>query len=125
ADMSPTLNGIPMANNKAVKVPNNAVLSFGKLKSGFRTYLGVMGGFKTEEIMQSRSMFKGITPSHVLAKDDVLVVENGIKSLVDKHASIKFNNSYLKSNTVEVFKGPEFDKLSEEQQEFLLTHEFS
>lgn len=125
ADMSPMLNGVSVANNKAVKVPNNAVLSFGKLKSGFRTYLAIMGGFKTEEIMQSRSMFKGITASHVLAKGDVLDVKNSIKSLVDKHASIKFNNSYLKSNIVEVFKGPEFDKLSEEQQEFLLTHEFS
>lgn len=124
ADMSPMLNGVPVANNKAIKVPNNAVLSFGKLKSGFRTYLAVMGGFKTEEIMQSRSMFKGVTTSHVLAKGDMLDVKNIVKSLVDKHASIKFNNSYLKSNMVEVFKGPEFDRLSERQQKFLLTHEF-
>lgn len=125
ANISPMLNDVPIDINKAIHVVKNDVLSFGKLQSGFRGYLSVSGGFKTEKIMQSRSMFKGITERYVIAKGDQLTIKKNIEVLLNKNASIKFNNKYLHVNTVEVYKGPEFDKLSKHQQDVLLTQEFS
>lgn len=125
ADMSPMLDGHPIVNNKALRVPENAVLSFGKLTSGFRVYLSVAGGFETEKIMQSRSMFKGVTDRYVISKGEELPVQNHIKAPFDHNAAIRFNNKYLDSNVIDVFKGPEFEKLSEDQQRFLFAQEFS
>jgi biotin-dependent carboxylase-like uncharacterized protein len=125
ADMSPMLNNVPIENNKAIHVAKNAVLSFGKLKSGFRGCLSVSGGFKTEKIMQSRSMFKGITGHHCMVKGDELSMVEDSKVILKKNASIKLNDKYLNSNIIEIYKGPEFDKLSAEQQKGLLTQEFT
>ncbi|WP_100614738.1 5-oxoprolinase subunit C family protein [Confluentibacter citreus] len=125
ADMSPMLNNVPIQNNRAIHVAKNAVLSFGKLKNGFRGYLSVSGGFKTDSVMGSRSMFKGVTEQYFIAKGDEIPIDNYIEALVKKNASIKMNYKYLQSKNIEVFKGPEFDKLSKNQQHILLTQEFS
>lgn len=125
ADMSPMLNGFPIENNKPIQITENDVLSFGKLNDGFRSYLSVSGGFKIEKIMQSRSMFKGVTNHYVIVKRDELPIKEHVEPLLNKNASIKFNNKYLQSNIVEVFKGPEFDKLSQEQQDALWTQQFT
>lgn len=125
ADMSPLLNDLPIVNNKAIYVPKNAMLSFGKLNEGFRGYLAVFGGFETEVSMKSRSMFKGVTEQYVIAKEDVLPLQNHIEVLLIKNASIRFNNKYLLSNSIEVFEGPEFDELSEYEQKLLTAQEFS
>jgi len=124
ADMSPMLNDMPIENNKPIHIAKNDVLSFGKLKSGFRAYLSVAGGFKTEKIMQSRSMFKGITEHHVISKGDELPINEHVEVLLNKNASIKLNNKYLSSNMIEVCKGAEFDELPKEQQDALLSQEF-
>ncbi len=125
ADMSPMLNERPVENHKAIRVEKDAVLSFGALKTGFRCYLAVSGGFKTEKIMNSRSQFKGVTNQSVIAKGDVLPIVEHANTMLQKHASIKINDTYLHANTIEVFKGAEFDKLSKEQQTLLLTQPFT
>jgi biotin-dependent carboxylase-like uncharacterized protein len=125
ADMSPMLNDIPVENNKAIHVAKKAVLSFGKLKRGFRGYLSVSGGFKTDKVMESRSMFKGITEHYAIAKGDELPISTNNEAILKKNASIKMDYNYLESNTIEAFIGPEFDKLSKNQQHVLLTQEFT
>lgn len=125
ADMSPLLNDVPVRNNKAIQIAKNDILSFGKLQSGFRSYLSVWGGFKTEGIMQSRSLFKGITKNQVISKGDQLPIEEHIEAILEKNASIKMNYKYMHSNIVEVYKGPEFDKLSKNQQQMLWSQEFN
>ncbi|WP_111307012.1 biotin-dependent carboxyltransferase family protein [Confluentibacter sediminis] len=125
ADMSPMLNGHPIENHKALRVEKDSVLSFGGLKRGFRCYLAVSGGFETEKTMTSRSQFKGVTNQSVIAKGDVLPIMAQVKGMLQKHASIKINDAYMDANTIEVFKGPEFDKLSREQQTQLLTQVFT
>ena len=65
-------------NNKIIKMNNpifikaNDVLTFGMLKSGLRSYIAILGGFKTEKVLGSRSMFKNLTKAVKLAKNDVL-----------------------------------------------------
>lgn len=125
ADMNPMLNNLPIINNRIVWVKKADILSFGKLSTGFRCYLAVYGGFKTEVIMKSRSMYKGITQQSFIKKGNELVIENILASISLQHANLRVDSSYLKAPSIEVFKGPEFDLLSEAQQNKLTTYEFT
>ncbi|WP_299551395.1 biotin-dependent carboxyltransferase family protein [Seonamhaeicola sp.] len=125
ADLSAKLNSHPVLNNKPVSIKEGDMLSFGKLTKGFRAYLAVSGGFKTEQVMQSFSMYQGITAKSKLEKHDVLEIESQNEFRENKHAIIKVNDGYFNSKTIEVFKGPEFDALSDHQKEYLLNQEFT
>lgn len=120
ADMIPKLNGINISLNKSIKIVTGDIVSFGKLNTGFRCYLAVLGGFKTETIMHSQSMYKGVTSQFVISKNDELKININISFLERKYASIKVKNEYFLKDKIEVFKGPEFDCLSKKQQENLL-----
>lgn len=124
ADMSPMLNKTEVKLNKVIHVETRDILSFGKLKQGFRCYLAVFGGIKTKQILKSRSMYKGITPDFVLRKGDLIETKEYKQGKITQNASIKFNTSYLTDNKIEVYKGPEFDLLSDKQNELLLCTEF-
>lgn len=125
ADISPQLNKRSIKLNKAIQVKSGDVLSFGKLSKGFRCYLAVLGGFKTEKVMRSRSMYKGITAQFMLYKDDELDHEDVLTGVASAHASIKVNASHYDSEVINVFKGPEFDLLSKDQQKELFAKAYT
>jgi len=124
AQMSATLNKVPIENNQVCRVQYGDVLRFGKLVEGFRCYLAVSGGFKTETVMSSKSMYPNITKVNKLFKNDEIDIEAVSDLKAVKHAKIRFEDSYLSSNTLEVYKGPEFEYLSKNQQEELLSTRF-
>lgn len=124
ANMSPRLNEFVIENNKVIQIRKDDVLSFGNSNSGFRSYLAVFGGFQTEKVFDSKSMYQGITKSIKIDKNDLLPIsENALFSI--KHASIKLNTSYINSKVINVFKGPEFDQLSEIHQKQLFSQQFT
>lgn len=125
ANMSAKLNEKPIENNKVFPVEQGDLLSFGKLLHGFRCYLAVSGGFKTETVMGSKSMYPDITKASKVIKNDIIKIEPvyGLKDV--KHAKIRFDDSYLSSNTLEVFEGPEFEYLSETQRDELFSALFT
>lgn len=125
ANMAPKLNARKIDNNKIIPIKAGDVLSFGKLNSGFRCYLAVWEGFRTEKVMESYSMYSGVTNSFKLLKNDVLEISNLEKDIVSHYAAIKVNNDYISSKTIAVFKGPEFDMLSSLQREQLFSQEFT
>lgn len=125
AEMSAKLNGLSIENNKLIAINKGGILSFGKLKLGLRAYLGVLGGFKTETVMKSRSMYPGITLKSTIRKNDLLPIESKTLGNLHKNASMSVNREYIQSKTIDVYKGPEFDKLSKEAQKRLLNSEFS
>lgn len=125
ADMSPKLNEIPINLNKIVLVKPNDVLSFGRLKSGFRCYLAVLGGFKTETIMGSKSMCQNITRQFRLFKNDSLHIDAFSTGIKTKNAAVKFNTSYVSSNILEVLEGPELNRLSGKQIEEIFNKPFA
>lgn len=124
ADMSPKLNGVEVENNKAYIVASGDILSFGKLKKGFRAYLAVLGGVKAERVMNSYSMYNGITSVFKLSKNDSLTTITKVAIKEKHHAVIKVNPDYL-NDVMEVFKGPEFDRLSNEQKSLLINQKFT
>lgn len=125
ADMVPKINDNHIPLNKSIKIANGDVLSFGKLNKGFRCYLAVSDGFKTETIMRSQSMYKGITTQFKINKNDELKINASISYIDNKNALIKVNNELFSNNKIVVFKGPEFELLSKNQQKLLLQLPFT
>ena len=54
AEMSATLNNLPIKNYKVYQIAVGDILSFGKLEKGFRSYLGVKEGFSVKEVLGNR-----------------------------------------------------------------------
>ena len=125
ADMSPKLNNKPIKLNKIINVSTNDVLSFGKLYHGFRCYLAVLGGFNTETVMNSLSMYQNITKKAMLYKNDDVLINKAANIQMDKHASIRVDESFFSFEIIEVTRGPEFDKLDSLQQEKLFLQPFT
>lgn len=124
ADISPSLNEKPINLNAVISVSQNDMLSFGRLRHGMRSYMAVLGGFKTEMVYGSKSMYKGITGQFRIAKNDRLAISESKKVSNKKNAKIKGMNTYLESNIIKVYKGPEFDKLSKSNIDYLFSKPF-
>jgi biotin-dependent carboxylase-like uncharacterized protein len=125
ASMNPKLNLETIKQNHAVKVNPGDMLSFGKLVLGFRSYIAVSGGFQTEMIMNSRSMYVNITAKIAINNGDELQITTPSNILERTHSSIKVNANHFITKNIEVNKGPEFDKLSKKQQKLLFYQDFT
>lgn len=55
ANLSPALNGQPLAMNRPIVIRPHDILSFGARVSGTRAYLGMHGGFKLIPVLGSNS----------------------------------------------------------------------
>ena len=115
ADLSPKLNDVSIRLNSVQKVTKGSILSFGKRNYGVRTYIGVLGGIKTEEYLNSRSYYEGITPNFILNKGDILPIEPVKSNLQPNLARLKMEESHFTSEEIYCFIGPEFNLLSPEQ----------
>lgn len=123
AEMSATLNNLPISNYKVYQVADGDILSYGKLEAGFRAYLSVKGGFKTKLMYGSRSFYKPITFANRLMDGDVVSFEYN-KIFKPKISEIKVD-SFLNETVLEVQKAPEFNMLPKEQLEVIFASEFS
>ena len=76
ADLSPSIDGIPAPEGKAVRVQAGAVLDFGDSVAGCRAYLAIHGGFDVPVVMGSRSTYDtariGGLDGRALRRGDVL-----------------------------------------------------
>lgn len=125
ADMSPQLNGVLVKNNQVIQVQDGDILSFGKLNYGFRTYIAVSGGFQTQVVMQSRSMYRGVTNDSRISKDDLLQIGESEVVVSESNSALRIHSNHFIYTDIEVFKGPEFDALSTAQQKQLFAQKFS
>jgi biotin-dependent carboxylase-like uncharacterized protein len=125
ADISPKLNNASIQLNTLVQIQDGDILSFGKPIRGVRCYMAVSGGFKTEEKMGSRSMYKGITDTFSVANGDVLEIVQNPKKLGSKKFLIKSEESHFESREIEVYEGPEFNQLSSYQKKLLFSQSFT
>jgi len=100
ANLSPLLNNKIIKMNNPIFIKANDILSFGVLKSGLRSYIAVLGGFKSEKVFGSRSMFKNLTKVVKLAKNDVL---NFNKDIIFKSSKINLNKTSNIDNKIVVF----------------------
>jgi biotin-dependent carboxylase-like uncharacterized protein len=126
ADLSPSLNDISIPLHAAIPVKSGDILSFGKRKQGCRAYLAVSGGFQTQIAMNSRSMCKNITNAFKIENGEVLPIASfPVNERTDANASVKVKSEHFVGLSLDVYKGPEFDLLTNEQQDRLLSSSFS
>ncbi|MGB5237737.1 MAG: biotin-dependent carboxyltransferase family protein [Flavobacteriaceae bacterium] len=112
AEMPAYVNKELLINNEVRQIDSGDVLSFGKLKNGFRTYLAIKGGIQSAEILGSRSYFKPLTErSRIKSGDEIPYSPHS--DFHPKISSIK-TNSHLKQKHLDVFPGPEFSALDAE-----------
>lgn len=114
----------PITNAKAFQVNSGSILRFGGLKKGFRSYLAVQGGFKTAVVLESRSHYPKITSASRLVNGDELEIDS-LENTVIASARVNFEDQELFSNTIPVFKGPEFELLPQKIQQELFIENFT
>lgn len=124
-DFQPKLNSIPINNNSVIVVKEDDILSFGAKKGGFRGYIAVLGGFLTDVVMKSRSMFKNVTQHQTIQKNLLLPIKSAVTIEKQSNASLAVNNVYLEEKIITAHKGPEFHKLTIQQQKKLLNAGFT
>ncbi|MCM8570592.1 biotin-dependent carboxyltransferase family protein [Gramella jeungdoensis] len=124
ADLSASLNDSPVEQNKVINISAGDTLRFGARKAGFRAYIGILGGFRSEELMGSQSWYEGLTTDFRLKKG--MKLSFGSKDLQEKdtHSHLKIDEEYLGSDIIEAYPGPEFERLSKEQQDKLFSTSF-
>ena len=125
AYISTKLNNNPIRLNRAHSIKKDDILSFGKLKYGIRSYLSVLGGFLTKEVMKSRSMYANITESFRIVKGEYLKISSK-KSMNTNSLITQFEYlDHFKSNEIKVYKGPEFDRLLKNEKNDIFKNQFT
>mgnify|MGYP001169548020 CR=1 FL=1 len=125
ADISPSINNNPVKLNIVHNINKGDFLSFGKLKYGIRSYLSVSGGFLTKEVMGSKSMYPNITKSFRIADGEYLKIKALNKININPEITQIDYLKHFKTNKIKVFKGPEFDELSDKQKHNIFNKNFT
>lgn len=113
AIFSPKIDGIKKGMNTPIVIDKGSTLSFGSPSNGVRAYMAIKGGFTAESMLGSSSYFKGVTGQAQLRKNDTLQFYQGSEtSSAANHLTAESDFSF-DSNEIEVFKGPEFELLSQ------------
>jgi biotin-dependent carboxylase-like uncharacterized protein len=123
SDMSPKLNGLSVDMYSVIEVKYGDTLSFGRIKYGFRTYIAFRGGINSEKVMESKSMYVGLTKNFKINKNDEIYL-NDSKPSLNKKQKASMNKLTL-SDEIECYKGPEYSKLTTQNKEELLSTQFS
>lgn len=124
ADFNAVLNGNSIVLNKVLSIQKGDIVSFTTKNYGIRTYVAVLDGFLSEEKLNSKSFYKGITSDVVLRKgDEVRYVSSEEKRT--NFSSIKVRKNHFVTHEIQSFKAPEFELLSAIQKEQLKTTEFT
>ena len=113
ANLSPTVNGIPIPMYETVSVESGTLLKFGKIQSGCRAYLAVGGNWEIQKWLASGSAATTstatLTPDSIIKKGSELTIQT--TSFIEKRI-IPTPPAYANAIVVDVLPGPEFDHFS-------------
>ncbi len=122
APMDIRLGGQELEPDQVYAVPAGGELKCGRIKKGFRSYLGIKGGFLTPIILGSRSYYSPVTEQRKVKAGDQIDYEPWEeytpKILKWSHAD------HIKERHLLAFPGPEYELLSQKQRELLFSQEF-
>jgi len=110
---------------KPIKISRGDLLHIKQITQGARLYLAVKGGFQSEMLMNSRSMYAPITISSTINQNDNIPFQLQNPEVSELNAIVKYELETFKKQNLKVYPGPEFEKLSEKLKEKLLQNKFS
>ncbi len=123
ADLSATLNNLPIDNYHVYKVSEGDILSYGRLEKGFRGYLGVKGGIVSQEVLKSSSQYQPLTEKSCIV-DGEEIEYSTTKMYEPKLTDLKVEN-YLETFELKADLGPEFELLNEQHKKQLFETTFT
>ena len=133
-DLSPMLDGRPVAMWETIAVTGTQRLSFGSRRSGCRCYLAIAGEFQSPSWLGSVSVSPSgadtATAYRSFKGDSLLVVPSSqannkrIFPEVRRPSGLIGTEDRTVEKTIQVFPGPEWDCFSAKQQEKFLNHRF-
>lgn len=119
------LNNNLVNQHSVISVNAKDVLSIGHMIKGFRSYLAIKGGFKSVQVLGSSSQFYPITETQRIINGDTIPYKTFRDDYHLPNATVKFKDQYLEEPILDVFKGSEFEQLSEAQQTELFNTTFT
>lgn len=125
AELSAKINDSSIINNKVHAIKKGDILSFGAANMGIRCYLAVEGGLKTEKILNSRSFYAGITSKEKLKENDMIPFNSKSEHTNQFKGLLKNKVHFFETNELEVYPGPEFDLFNINEQELLISTNFT
>ena len=124
ATMKLELNNHSIEQNKIIEIKENDILKFKKPTKGFRAYLAIRGGFKSKQVLGSRSQYQPVTEGNKVNSGDLIAYDDYNKDFIEQNAIVKYDDAQLFSNIVEAFPGPEFHRLTAAQKSNLINKPF-
>lgn len=119
------LNGKNIVCIGVIEIQEGDLLEIGKFLRGSLIYLGIRGGFQTQEILGSRSQLNGITDAASITKGAKIPFFTNLSNPVKTTLSHpKWDNSYLEKEEIRVYPGPEWYLLDPNAQKMLLSRDF-
>ncbi|WGK64113.1 5-oxoprolinase subunit C family protein [Croceiramulus getboli] len=106
------LNGAPIPMQQAITVEAGDVFHLKRLVYGCRAYLAVQGGWQTEQVLDSRSWYPGLTTHHRLRKGQSLAYPEFKEKVPDPSQNSVVQSPNWSESRLAVFAGSEFDQLS-------------
>jgi allophanate hydrolase subunit 2 len=124
ADLTVYINNEKRSLGVSILIAKGDRLTFSPIKAGWRGYIAVKNGFLSQVSLKSQSQYKGITVSTQIKKGELLLVK-AARSVVRVDSLEMPGAKSFHSSTIEVYKGPEFEMLSQEIQKQLLLDVFT
>lgn len=130
ANLSPTVDGVPVAMNQALVVEAGGTLRFGKRQEGCRCYLAIEGQLDVPQWLGSRSATLPFasrwTPRSLIQMGQEIQVKASSQqcSVAQGSATVDSWRSNLRSMAIKIWPGPEFEMFSTTQQQAIAERPF-
>jgi antagonist of KipI len=129
-DLSPQINDQPVPMWASIRLPKDGVLSFRRLRSGFRAYVAVQGGIDIPTLMNSRSTMAkaafGGTGGALKSGDRLKIGKNWARTKLERRTlPDRFIPKYSTQNELRVVPGPQADYFSPETVEVFFGSEYT
>lgn len=129
ADLSAMLDGSPLAPSGSFEANPGQILSFGRRRTGARTYLAVSGGISVPLVLGSRSTYLaaafGGHEGRRLAEGDVILREGPSERVAWKPLRAAQTAWPEEEGIIRIMRGPQFELFSEKARERFLDSPFT
>ncbi|MGY6742385.1 MAG: 5-oxoprolinase subunit C family protein [Cecembia sp.] len=113
-------------NGQVIDIQEEDRLKVGKFRKGQWLYMGIQGGFETEEVAGSKSWYPEITPRNRIHKNDsicYLSEEERFYPPVDSQAKVR--SDWYRTSQIAAYPGPEWSILPKLLQNRILKKAFT
>lgn len=119
------LNGAPISGYSPVQIQANDQLEIGAFLQGSVLYLGIKNGFQSENSMNSKSWFAGITEYGYARKEDLIPYANFPEIAPNTASQVRWDFHWASEQQIEAYPGPEWDLLDFHTKKLIESSEFT